>query len=259
MPPEVSIITVYYNSPEDLLTLHRSMLDHLPREKYEWIIADNASEQNLSDQLADAIYLRLPENYGFAKANNLAAQKAHGKYLFFLNPDCVFTENCLPALMQSLDSAGIAGPKVLSDDGTLQLSFGPFLSVWNEFQQKRRMFREKTPEVQNWIQSLGDFSPDYISGCALMISAELYKEIGGFDENFFLYEEDVDLCKRVHDLGKRIAYVSSVRIVHGRNKSVQKSKDRVRREYLKSQTYYYQKHHGFFQNVLLKLYRTFFI
>jgi GT2 family glycosyltransferase len=233
------------------------MHEHLPQESYEWIVADNASEHNLSDQIPEAVYLRLPENYGFAKANNLAAQKARCQYLFFVNPDCTFTENCLPSLMQALQTAGISGPKVLNEDGTLQLSFGPFLSVWNEFQQKKRMSREKTPEIQKWIQSLGDFSPDYVSGCALMISAELFKQIGGFDEHFFLYEEDVDLCKRVRDNGKRIAYVSSARIAHGRNKSVRKTKDRARSEYLKSQAYYYQKHHGYLQNVLLRIYRIF--
>ena len=233
------------------------MLQHLPNESYEWIVADNASDQNLSKQLSDSIYLRLPENFGFAKANNLAAEKARGKYLFFVNPDCLFVENCLPALVKALGSAGVAGPRVLSEDGTLQLSFGPFLSVMNEFHQRKRMQNEKSSAVQNWIESKKDFYPDYVSGCALMISSDLYKTIGGFDEKFFLYEEDVDLCKRVHDSGKPVAYVSSTSIVHGRNKSVQKTKDRARREYLKSQHYYYRKHHGLLQNFLLKLYRIF--
>jgi GT2 family glycosyltransferase len=109
--------------------------------------------------------------------------------------------------------------------------------------------------MQAAIRSRGDFSPDYVSGCALMISADLYKQIGGFDENFFLYEEDVDLCKRVRDLGKRIAYVSTTSIMHGRNKSVEKTKDRARTEYLKSQAYYYKKHHGWLQNSLLRAWR----
>jgi GT2 family glycosyltransferase len=258
LPPEVSIITVYYNSPEDLLSLHRSMREHLAGEEYEWIIADNASEEDLESQITDAVYLRLQENYGFAKANNFASEKAQGKYLFFINPDCVFTENCLPPLKHALQTAGISGPRVINEDGTVQLSFGPFLSFWNEFQQKKRMQQEKTAAVQNWIQLKGDFFPDYVSGCALMITADLYQQIGGFDEHFFLYEEDVDLCKRVHDLGKRVAYVSSTTILHGRNKSVQKTKNRARSEYLKSQSYYYKKHHGFVQNLLLRLYRTFF-
>jgi GT2 family glycosyltransferase len=258
LPPEVSIITVYYNSPEDLLSVHDSMLRHLSGDSYEWIIADNCSQEDLSSKLQDATYIRLPENHGFAKANNLAAAKAQGKYLFFVNPDCIFTENCLPPLLQAMRTAAVAGPRVVNEDGSLQLSFGPFLSVFSEFRQKRRMQNEKSLRIQNWIRSKGDFSPDYVSGCALIIRAEIYTRISGFDENFFLYEEDVDLCKRVRNLGERVSYVSSTSILHGRNKSVRKIQDRAAHEYRKSQVYYYKKHQSRLQNLLLKLYLTLF-
>ena len=255
MPLEVSIITVYYNSPEEVLALHDSIQNHLLPGSFEWIVADNNSESNLSEQLTGSIYLRLPENYGFAKANNLAAQKARGRFLFFVNPDCLFTENSIPILLDAMKIAAVSGPKVLNEDGSTQLSFGPFLSIYAEFRQKKRMEKEKTPKIQKWIRSLGKFYPDYVSGCALMIASDLYQKLGGFDEKFFLYEEDVDLCKRVTDLGKRVIYVPSTSIIHGRNKSVAKVSNRALLEYRKSQTYYYQKHHGWFQNFLLKLYR----
>jgi GT2 family glycosyltransferase len=255
LPPEVSILTVYYNSSEDLIALHESMRKHLPAGSYEWIVADNHSEKDLTGKFPDSVYLRLPENYGFAKANNLAVQKAQAPFLFFVNPDCLFHENCLPALIDALKSAAIAGPKVLNEDGTTQLSFGPFLSISAEYHQRKRMQKEKSPEIQEWIRSKGTFFPDYVSGCALMISADLYREIGGFDETFFLYEEDVDLCKRVRDLGKRIIYVSSTSLIHGRNKSVRNTQSRAALEYRKSQRYYYQKHHGWLQNLLLRLYK----
>jgi GT2 family glycosyltransferase len=255
LPLEVSIITVYYNSPEDLLALHDSIQAHLPLESFEWIVADNNSETDLSEKLPDVIYLRLPENYGFAKANNLAAKKARAPFLFFVNPDCLFIENSIPTLLDAMKSAAVAGPKVLNEDGTTQLSFGPFLSIYAEFRQKRRMKKEKAPEMQKWIRSRGKFYPDYVSGCALMIATDLYQKLGGFDEEFFLYEEDVDLCKRVTDLGKRVIYEPSTSMIHGRNKSVAKVSNRVLMEYRKSQMYYYQKHHGWLQNFLLKLYK----
>jgi GT2 family glycosyltransferase len=255
LPLEVSIITIYYNSPEDVLALQDSIQKHLSPESFEWIIADNNSETDLSEKLAGSTYLRLHENYGFAKANNLAAQTARAPFLFFVNPDCLFTENCIPILLNAMKTAAVAGPRVLNEDGTTQLSFGPFLSIYAEFHQKRRMKKEKTPEIQEWIRSQGMFYPDYVSGCALMIATDLYQKLGGFDENFFLYEEDVDLCKRVTDLGKRVIYVPSASITHGRNKSVARVSKRALMEYRKSQMYYYQKHHGWFQNMLLKLYK----
>jgi GT2 family glycosyltransferase len=231
------------------------MHKHLPPENVEWIVADNNSEMNLAEKLPDSVYLRLPENYGFAKANNLAARKARAPFLFFVNPDCLLIENCIPNLLEAMKTAAVAGPKVLNEDGTTQLSFGPFLSIFAEFRQRRRMQKEKTPKMQRWIRSLDTFYPDYVSGCALMIAADLFQNLGGFDEKFFLYEEDVDLCKRVTDLGKRVMYVPAASVVHGRNKSVAKVSSRALLEYRSSQMYYYQKHHGWFQNFLLKLYK----
>ena len=254
MPPQVSIVTVYYNAPDDVLALHQSMQLHLRRNEFEWIVADNQSRENLAEKIPDAIYLRLPENYGFGKANNLAVEKASTPYLFFVNPDCLFIEDCLPSLVISMQKAAVAGPRVLNEDGTLQLSFGPFLSIKNEFLQKRRMKLERSDEMQKWIQGTGQSVVDYVSGCALMISTKAFREIGGFDENFFLYEEDVDLCKRVHDRGLKTQYVPSASIVHKRGTAVRKEKGRSQDEYRKSQIYYYRKHHGWMQNALLRIY-----
>lgn len=233
------------------------MQKHLPPGQWEWIVADNNSHEDLSERLPGAIYLRFPANYGFATANNKAAEKASTPYLFFVNPDCVWIENCIPPLMDAMKQAAVAGPRVINEDGSVQLSFGPFLSIRNEFKQRKRMQQEKTEQVQSWIRQKGQFSPDYVSGCALLISKKLYDEIGGFDEKFFLYEEDVDLCKRVRDLGLLIVYVPSATILHKRNRSVRQESERSDREYRKSQRYYYAKHHGWFQNALLKLYLRF--
>ena len=254
MPPEVSIITVYYNSPDDMLALHRSMHEHLPAQDFEWIVADNSSRENLSKELSGSIYLRLPENYGFARANQLAVERATAPYLFFVNPDCLFVENCLRPLVDALQKAGASGPRVVNEDGSIQLSFGPFLSIRNEFVQQRRMKNEKSPEMQKWMLEKGESFVDYVSGCALMTPVEVYKRIGGFDENFFLYEEDVDLCKRMNDAGLRTVYVPSAVILHKRNRTVRTEPERSNQEYRRSQIYYYRKHHGWLQNTLLKFY-----
>ena len=257
LPPEVSIITVYYNSPEDILALHRSMQEHLPAQEFEWIVADNSSQENLADRLTGSVYLRLPENYGFAKANNLAVERATAPHLLFVNPDCLFVENCLPPLVAALQRAGVSGPRVINEDGSIQLSFGPFLSIQNEIFQQRRMKSEKSQTIQKWLQNKEESFVDYVSGCALMMQAEVYRNAGGFDESFFLYEEDVDLCKRVHEAGLRTIYVPSALILHKRNRTVRTEPERSKKEYRKSQIYYYRKHHGWLQNVLLKLYLSF--
>ncbi len=256
MPPEVSIITVYYNTPDDLRKLSDSMKAYLPPKLYEWIVADNNSAKDMSGELPAANYLRLTENHGFGGANNLAAEKAAAPYLFFVNPDCEFIENCIPPLLNAMKDAAVAAPRVLNPDGSIQLSFGPYLSIWQEAQQRRRMQREHTAAVQEWIREKGTFSPDFVSGCALMIRADVYHKLAGFDPVFFLYHEDVDLCKRVTADGLPIVYLSDARIVHARNRSVIQLRERVNIEIRKSQLHYYRKHNSPFQLLLLKLYLT---
>jgi GT2 family glycosyltransferase len=254
LPPAVSIITVYYNNPDDMLRLAASMKRHLQAVSYEWIIADNNSTRNLSSELSDAIYIRLPENLGFGAACNRAAERATAPALFFVNPDCEFVENCINVLLGTTSSAAAAGPRVIYPDGMLQLSFGPFLSISAEARQKIFSAFERTAMVQRWLRRKTPFQADYVSGCALMIRADIFKNLNGFDENFFLYNEDVDLCKRVCDLGQKVIYNPAAKIVHIKNTSTSKHPSGIKTEFRKSQKYYYQKHLGRFQNALLSLY-----
>lgn len=230
------------------------MKQFLREEDYEWIVADNYSDVDLSGELPDARYLRMPGNLGFASASNRAAESARAANLFFINPDCEFNQNSIPPLLDALKVSAVAGPRVISPDGSIQLSFGPFLSVAREAMQKMLFRFERSNAVQKWILRKGAFQPDYVSGCAFMIRTDVFRDLGGFDENFFLYNEDVDLCRRVRERSYTVAYVPAAQIVHKRNQSVKLIPDRVRSEYRKSQIYYYRKHHGALQNFLLKLY-----
>lgn len=256
LPPEVSVITVYYNTPAELKNLGASMETFLPADVYEWIIADNDSSQDLSSEMPASLYLRMPENYGFAKANNVAVQSASSSLLFFVNPDCEFVENCLPALFSELRHSAVAAPLVLNTDGTIQVSFGPELSLHGELMQKIRMRYERSAFLQKRLRSRtsAPFAVDYVSGCALMTSRETFLSIGGFDENFFLYEEDVDLCKRIRQSRGAVRVVPSTRIIHHRNRSTDLHRSRARLEYRRSQRHYYAKHQSAFQRLLLNLY-----
>ncbi|HEY7160945.1 MAG TPA: glycosyltransferase family 2 protein [Acidobacteriota bacterium] len=253
MIPPVSIITVYYNNPEDLIKLATSIKSLLPKEQYEWIVVDNNSKVNLSDKL-DCTYLLQTENVGFGAGCNAGAKAAKGEHLFFVNPDSEFIENCMPLLVKTSEKNLIAGPQVLYPDGYLQLSFGPFLSLSAERRQKSLQYRERTKKIQTWIRNEAPRNPDFVSGCAMTMPASIFQSLGGFDENFFLYNEDVDLCKRAHEIGFNSAYVSEARIQHSKSGSAKHSLDRASQEYRKSQLLYYKKHHGAIQNFLLRVY-----
>jgi len=251
--PQVSIITVYYNNPEDLIKLSTSMKNFLPKDQYEWIVVDNNSNQNLS-ALLDCTYLLSSENIGFGAGCNAGAKAAKGEHLFFVNPDCEFIENCISTLAKVSEQNLIAGPQVLYPDGYLQLSFGPFLSISAERHTKSLQYRERTKEVQSWIRNEASQNPDFVSGCAMMIQAAIFGRLGGFDEKFFLYNEDVDLCKRAQQKGIHSAYVPEARIQHSKSGSAKHNLDRASQEYRKSQLLYYKKHHGAIQNLLLRTY-----
>lgn len=254
MPPAVSLITVYYNTPEDLLRLAHSIRRYMKPEQCEFLVVDNASQEDLRSQLPDAVYLRQESNGGFGRGCNRGAERASAPALFFVNPDCELVEDCVTPLLGALQRAAVCGPRVAYPDGALQLSFGPYLSVRNEALQRRRMRWERSERVQQWLAGIGEFEPDYVSGCAMMVRADVFRAAGGFDENFFLYHEDVDLCKRIRGMGHPVMYVPSSRILHEKNRSADRARDRVRVEYRKSQIYYYRKHHGLLQNVMLRLY-----
>src|SRR4029079_17342772 len=113
-------------------------------------------------------YLRLSENLGFGKANNRAAEQASGEFLFFVNPDCMFVHDCVTPLIHAAASADIVGPCVLNTDKTLQLSFGPFLSIPAEAKQKWLTKHESSEFVQTYISSQIS-APDYVSGCAMLV------------------------------------------------------------------------------------------
>jgi GT2 family glycosyltransferase len=234
------------------------MQRHLGSVAYEWIVADNQSEQDLSAQLTDCRYVRLSKNFGFGTACNRAAEKSEAPVLFFVNPDCELVNDCVTPLLACLKEAEVVGPKVLNPNGTIQLSFGPFLSLMNEAIQRRHMHNESTLQGQQWLKqkTASRFYPDYVSGCALMIRTELFRKIGGFDEDFFLYEEDVDLCKRLKEQGYRVLYEPAAQIVHFRNAAISKNPQAARDAYRRSQRLYYQKHGGFVQLQLLRLYQS---
>lgn len=253
----VSVITVTYNTPEEIRKLGASLQKYLDPSSYEWIVIDNHSQQDMTGELPNANYVRLPQNFGFGRACNLAAAQARASHLFFLNPDCELTQDCITPLMAEMHHSAAAGPQVLNPDGSIQLSFGPFLSIFAEAVQKYRTDHEEFPGVQNWLRKKTRFHPDYVSGCALMIRADIFQRLGGFDEKFFLYEEDVDLCKRLRAANHQVTYVPEAKVIHAKNRSVNKDPERSRTEYRKSQAYYYRKHHGRLQNFLLNFYLRF--
>lgn len=230
---DVSVIIVSYNTREMTLDCLRSVLEQTRGITYETIVVDNDS----SDQSADAIRDAFPdvtliaseENLGFARANNLAAESANGKYLLLLNPDTVVLGGAIQNLFmfaQNNPHHLIYGGRTLYGDRTLNhTSCWKKPSVWSLFCYATgltSMFRRSSlfdPESYGSWQRDSVRTVDIVTGCFLMIEKRLWDRLKGFDPVFFMYGEDADLCMRAMTFGADPVITPEATIIHYRGAS----------------------------------------
>jgi GT2 family glycosyltransferase len=257
--PIVSIILVNYNGGPVVIDCLASIQAMLHQVRYEVIVVDNASIDGSADRIAlefpHVQLVRSPQNRGFGAGNNIGARLARGQYLFLLNTDTILTSDLLPslvALMEQDEGIGIVGPQLRNLDGSFQLSTSPALGIWGEsraLQQQRQYRRQQLSQQFNHQQRV-----DIVIGAALLIRQSLFEVLGGFDERFFMYFEESDLCQRARDQGWKIIYTPAASLVHLGGYSVGKTPDGLRLEYRRSQLYYYQKHRPLWEQAMLRGY-----
>jgi GT2 family glycosyltransferase/lipopolysaccharide/colanic/teichoic acid biosynthesis glycosyltransferase len=234
---DLSIIVVNYNVKEFLLNLLDSLQKAVKNFSSEIIIVDNASD----DGSVEAVQNKFPhvklivneKNIGFGRANNLAMEIADGKYFLLINPDTIVREDTISQMIEFFENtpkAGIAGCKVLNSDGTLQLACRrSFPGPWTSFTKvtglstlfpKNRFFARYNLTYRDENQT---YEVDAISGAFMMIRRKLYEQIGGFDKEFFMYGEDLDLCYRAQKAGLGVYYVHNTEIIHYKGESTKRS------------------------------------
>ncbi|NUN71209.1 MAG: glycosyltransferase family 2 protein [Bacteroidetes bacterium] len=254
----VSIIIVNYNGS----AYTRQCLESLTllTGGTEVIVVDNAStdgSKELLPQLFPSVRFHwLKENRGFGFANNRGAEAATGDLLFFLNNDTVIQSDILPELtgMFAKDQqCGIVAPKLLNRDGTFQLSFGDFPVIRTEMNARSLARDAGSARVLEPKDSV-PVKKDWVTGAALLIRRGLFSRIGGFDERFFMYFEDSDLCRRVSNTGHTVWYCPAVSLIHFGGSSYGKKDARIAVEYRRSQLLYYRKHNSILQRVMLALF-----
>ncbi len=255
MTAAVSAVIVSFNTRQDLLRCLASLAP-IPRDLLdEVLVVDNAS----SDGSVEAVRERHPKvrvlanpaNVGFARANNQGLRETRGRLVLFLNSDAELRPGALQALVSALDrrpGLGLVGPRTLNSDGTVQVSYGPLLTPLAEWRQRRRVraVLRRDPGTLRRLEAEGrrDGSPGWVSGSCLLARREALSAVGGFDEGFFLYEEDVDLCLRVRQAGWEIAYVAAAEVVHHLGRSSAGRPTQAGFEYHRSHLLYYRKHNG---------------
>ena len=226
-----------YNVKEFLQNLLNSIEKASVNITKEIIIVDNASDDGsvefLKEKFPSIKLIENKKNAGFGKANNQALKIASGRFLLLINPDAVVSEDTFDKMISFFEdntSAGLAGCKILNPDGTLQLacrrSFpGPWTSFCKVTGLSSLFPNSKLFARYNltYLDIDKTYEVDAISGSFMMMRKEVYDKVGGFDETFFMYGEDLDLCYRIQKAGYKVFYVHTTQIIHYKGESTRRS------------------------------------
>ncbi len=234
---DLSIIIVNYNVKEFVLNLLESIRKASSNLTSEIFVVDNASD----DGSVEAIREKYPsvnlidntKNVGFGAANNQAMALARGKYFLLINPDTIVREDTFTKMINFFETnpnSGIAGCKVLNPDGSLQLACRRgFPGPWTSFTKvmglsslfpKSKLFARYN---LTYLDENQTYEVDAVSGAFMMMRKNVYEKIGGFDPQFFMYGEDLDLCYRTQKAGFKVNYVHSTEIIHYKGESTKRS------------------------------------
>lgn len=224
---KLSIIILCWNDLKVIPDCLRSIYSTTRKIEFEVIVCDNGS----TDGSVEFIRKNYPQvrviengrNLRFAKANNVGIEASCGEYVLILNPDTIIHDRTLDEAVKFADQkleAGVLGCRVLNVDGSYQESAWPFRSIRGEW--ITALYLRPLAYFSDWFISdiykgwKGETqrNVDWVSGCFLLIRADLLKYLGGFDEQFFYYFEDMDLCRRVRQKGHKVLYFPDVTITH---------------------------------------------
>ncbi len=263
--PEASIIIVSFNTREILRGCLRQTLAATRSHRVEIIVVDNASRDSSADMVAEAFpqvrLVRSHENLGFAAGNNAGFQYATGRYVVLLNPDALIDAISFNAAldhMRANPEVGLAGGRLLDRNGSDQPSARQFPSLLNEFLvltglaarfPRSRLFGRFD---RTWANPADAAEVDWVPGAFTIMRHDVLRQLGLFDERFFLYYEEVDLCRRFKAAGWKICYWPDIVIHHTGGESSKtveqadfsKSGSQLTLWRMRSGLLYYRKHHG---------------
>jgi N-acetylglucosaminyl-diphospho-decaprenol L-rhamnosyltransferase len=253
---KLSIIIVNWNVRPLLADCLRSILAQVDLAETEILVVDSASTDGSVEMIRNDFpqiqLMAQSENVGFTRGNNLALQVAEGQFHLLLNPDTVIMGDALQQMMNFLEThpaVGIVGPHTLNTDGSYQstrrrfptILTAFFESTWLQNLAPRRLLDHYY--VKDAPQS-ATVEVDWVQGSALMARRQVYKTIGGLDEGYIMYSEELDWCHRAKDAGFGVAYLGSARIIHHGGKSSEQASARKHITFQQSKLRYFRKFHS---------------
>lgn len=257
-PVRLSVILINLNTRDFLQACLRSMKSRLSDPSFEVILVDNGS----TDGSLEMVQSEFPEvrvfpqgkNLGFTRANNIGLREARGQYLLVLNSDTEIIGDALEKMCDYMDAhpdVGALGPKLLNPDGTRQLSCRRFPSyrtaLFHRYSLLTRLFPRNRFSAEYLMTGISDdeaCETDWVSGAALLTRRETIEQVGLFDEDYFIYAEDVDWCYRMKQAGWRVVYFPSAHILHHIGRATRKIAFRMTYERHRSMWLFYRKHYS---------------
>lgn len=255
---QVSVIIVSYNVSRFLENLLASLRRALSEMKSEIIVVDNSSDDDTVDFLKrsypDIKLIENQTNVGFGRANNQGVRAAEGEYLLLINPDSVVQENTLREMvhfMKNHPEAGAAGCKILNANGTLQKacrrSFPtPWVALSKIFGLSALFPKSKLFGRYNLTFLNPDtvHEVDAISGSFMFMRKEVFEEVGGFDEDYFMYGEDIDLCFKIKQVNYKVCYNPNTSVIHFKGESTRRSNINRTYEFYRAMSIFVGKRYG---------------
>lgn len=262
--PKVTFVTVCYKTPNLIRLLLKGFESADIKFPFEYYLVDNAPGDGTGDMVREKYpwvnIIETPKNIGFGAGNNHALRRARGEYVMLVNPDLVVFPGELEKLVEFLDGhpdIGLVGPKLLNPDRTCQYSCYRFpnpmiplyrrtplgLTPWGKRAIKHYLMHEDLKRDQA-------MEVDALMGSALMMRRKVLDEVGHFDERFFMYFEEVDICRRAWKYNWRVVYVPQAQLVHYHARDSLISRPwqvithKPTRKHIASAVYYFWKYRG---------------
>lgn len=246
---DFSIAIVAYNGETDVRkaveSIERCTSDRIQKTIY---VIDNSEEANrlseLSEQYSDVEYIKTGKNLGFGGGHNVVLDRLDSKFHAIVNPDIVLEMDAFRAILEFMqdETIGMCVPKLCDEEGNLLAVYRRELTVFDMFIRmflKRGFKKRQAYHTMQDVDYTKSFDVPFAQGSFLVIRTELYKQLKGFDEDYFLYVEDADLCKRVNKVS-RLCYCPDAVVIHKWERGSHKS-GKLLKLHLKSMFTYFRK------------------
>ena len=242
---QLSIIIVNYRSEGYLKGCIASIYNKINNYSFEIIVVNNDPEMVETRLIAslpagrDIKIINNKKNLGFGSANNIGAKQAQGEYLLLLNPDTQIETSNFEEMLERIlkdGNVGAIAPKLVTEEGKVQ----PWCA--GKEPTLKRLIKNNFGIIESkkiW-ESQDEISADWVSGAVLLVKKEIFEKVNGFDENFFMYFEDLDLCQKIRQAGFGVLYYPRAQVLHYGGQS-RESFFQQKKQFFKSMLYFYKR------------------